>query len=287
MIAKFEQKNSALNIHRFYAPESDKAAVFSAVSAVSLFSDEKLVIVTDLSGNKELQADIQKLIDLVDDSTMLIIVETNPDKRSSYYKTLKKTPGFEEFSELSEEQLIRFTSEYVKKSDGEISVADARLLVERVGLNQTIIERELTKLLLFNPKISRDTILDLTVQTPQSTIFNLVDSAFSGNVTAALKLYDEQRALRKEPQAIFGMLVWQMHVVAVVLAAGNKNPRAVAEETGMNAYSLQKAQNIARRMGHAKMEQILSLLRDIDYVSKKQTYDLDDALKHVIVRLAY
>src|SRR3546814_19438404 len=58
--------------------------------------------------------------------------------------------------------------------------------------------------------------------TPQSTIFELLDAALSGNTRRALELYEEQRSMKVEPQQIIAMLAWQLHVLAVVKAAGER-----------------------------------------------------------------
>lgn len=283
----FSKQHGQLAIEKIYLPEASYNQLASSLESVSLFVSTKMVVATDISGNKEVMEKIGQLVEMVDESTELIIVEGSVDKRSSYYKTLKKLGDFHEFGELNEAQAAAWIQEYVKSGHGEISFADANYMVQRIGANQTLLERELAKLLLYEPKITKDAIEQLTDQTPASTIFNLVDSVFSGNIARALKLYDEQRAQRVEPQSIYGMLVWQMHIVAVCSAAGQRNSDEIARDTGLNSYVVSKAQNIARKMGSGKVQDFLKLLRDIEINSKKQTYNLDDALKYAIASLAY
>jgi DNA polymerase III delta subunit len=286
-INKFLKTGDSLNIERFYGPDSEPNDINAAIDSVSLFSDNKLVIVDQLSAHKEIQENIDDFLQKVGDETTLIIIEPNIDKRTAYYKNLKKLDGFKEFNELDENSLTNWVVEYAKDNSGEISRADAQYLIFRVGNSQTNIEREMTKLIQYDKKITKDTIDLLTNQTPSSTIFSLVDSAFSGDVKKALRLYEEQRSLRVEPQAIFGMLVWQMHIVAVCLVAGDKNPAELSAETGINSYVLGKSRTIAKTMGKAKILEFLDLLQHIEKTSRKQTYNFDDAMKLAITKLAY
>lgn len=287
LVSQFQAKHGDMAIEKIYAPDVSYNDIAGALESVSLFVSTKMVVVTDISGNKETVEKISELLKKVDDSTNFVIVESSVDKRSSYYKTLNKLDNFREFSELNEAQLSAWIQDYVTVAGGSISRSDANYLIERVGSNQTLIERELAKLLQFDPNITRKSIEELTDQTPSSTVFNLVDTVFAGNTDRALQLYDEQRAQRVEPQAIYGMLVWQMHIVTICAAAGDKTSDEIARETGLNAYVVGKAQAIARRMGGAKVQQFLKLLRDIEITSKQQTYNLDDALKYAITSLAY
>lgn len=286
-IAKFLKNGDALNIERFYGPDVSLDDIKAGLGSVSLFSDKKLVITEQLSAHKDAIEDFDEFLKLAEGDSLLIIIEPNIDKRSSYYKNLKKLEGFREFSDLEEGSLVAWIKSFVAEKNGEISPADSRYLVTRVGSDQSNLHNELTKLLQYDPKITKETIDLLTQQTPTSTIFNLVDEAFNGNLKKALDLYEEQRKLRVEPQAIFGMLVWQMHMVAVCLAAGNKSLNEISGETGLNSYVLGKAKNIATKMGKDRIIEYLDLLRDIEKTSRQQAYNFDDAMKLAITKLAY
>lgn len=283
----FARAHGELAVERLQGSDVSLEEIKSITSAVTLFTSDKLVVVYDLSQNKQAAEQVDELIESINDETHLVLVETGMDKRSAYYKRLKKLENFIDCSEPTAIELEKWAIDYIQKSGGELSKADARYLIERIGINQALIERELAKLVQYDPKVSRQSIDELTEQTPTSTIFNLIDLVFAGNVAGALKLYDEQRSQKVEPQAIFGMMVWQMHLVAVCVTAGSRSASDIASETGLNAYSLGKAQAISKRMGKQKVAEFLDLLAEIEMTSKKQTYNLDDALKYAIIKLAY
>lgn len=286
IVGGFQKEHGDLAIERLQGSEVEYSEIVAALSSVSLFMSTKMVVVYDLSGNKGAAEHIDDLLKLASDDAQLVIVELSVDKRSSYYKQIKKLKNFKEYSELSEDALVPWARGYVKDNNGTLSMPDAQYLIRRVGANQTMLERELSKLLQYGPIITGDTINELTEQTPSGTIFNLVDMVFSGDVSGALRMYDNQRAQKVEPQAIFGMFVWQMHIVAVCLAAGSKNSMQISQETSLNNYVVSKAQAIARRMGSKKVIEFLDLLRDIELTSKKQTYNFDDAMRYAITWLA-
>ena len=287
VVAEFLKTGNHLNIERFYGPDGTLADVQAALDSVSLFAEEKLVIVDGLSAHKDALEDLDKFFNQVSDTTTFLVVETDVDKRSSYYKSLKKQQSFSEYNELDEPSLVNWAISFVKDFDGEMNRIDARYLVNRVGLNQTNLEHELRKLVNYDPKITPQNIDLLTDPTPNTTIFNLVETAFAGYPERALNIYDQQRKLKVEPQAIFGMLVWQMHLVAVCAAAGDKSSNQIASETSLNNFTLSKAKNIASKMGSAKVRQYLDFLLNIERTSRRQTYNFDDAMKLAIMKLAY
>lgn len=287
LISDFTAKHGDLALERLDGEEHSYEQILGAVESLPFLSDKKMVVVQEISANKQATEQLDHLIEGAGDTTDLIIVEPNLDKRVAYYKQLKKLNGFREHNEMDDSQLVNWLVEAAKKAAGSLTRSDALYLVQRVGGGQMRLSRELQKLLVYEPEINRETIDLLTEESPSSTIFNLIDTAFSGNLQQALALYDEQRKQKIEPQAIHGMMVWQMHAVAVTAAAPrNLMAAQIAKDSGISPYTIQKSQRIARSMDRAKIIEIMALLRDIDYRGKHEALDYDESLRYVIVRLA-
>ncbi len=223
----------------------------------------------------------------IPETTEVILIESKLDKRQSYYKYLKKETDFCEFPELDLNGLANWLVHEAKQQKGEISSSDARYLAERVGLNQQMLGNELEKLILYNPKVTRQTIDLLTDATPQSTIFQLLDAAFAGNTKQALHLYQEQRAMKVEPVQIVAMISWQLNVLAIVKAAGDRPSQTIAKEAKINPYVVTKSQGIARKISLAELKTLVKDLLDIDTKSKSTNLDTDEALQHYILKLAH
>ncbi|MGI9027799.1 MAG: DNA polymerase III subunit delta, partial [Candidatus Saccharimonadales bacterium] len=257
----FVAEHGDLALEKLDAPEVTYNQILGAIESLPFLASKKMVVVEDLSLNKEASEQVEKLVERAGESTDLIIVESKLDKRSVYYKQLKKMPGFHEYNELEEHQLAEWLTAEATAMNAKLARTDAQYLVQRVGANQLRLSRELEKLIQYDPAVTKKTIDLLTEENPSSTIFNLIDSVFSGNLTQALRIYDEQRMQRIEPQAIHGMLVWQMHAVAIAAAApSSANHAQIARDSGISPFVIQKSQRIARNMGRAKIREFTTLL---------------------------
>ena len=178
LIGDFVAKYTDFGLEKYDGEELEVDVLLSGVSALPFLAERRMVVVRDGWANKDLAEQIEKIINNVADTTDLIIVEPHPDKRSSYYKTLKKLTDFREFNSLERASLPKWLSQEAKNNGGELSFSDANYLVERVGDNQMQLSNELDKLLSYSPQISREGIDLLTEKAPQSTIFELLDAAF-------------------------------------------------------------------------------------------------------------
>jgi len=281
----FIKEHSELAVEKIDAEETEPQAVLDAVQGLPFLAARKLVIVRNGSANKSLSGQIEQIINSAGDSTDLILYEPDLDKRSAYYKVLKSKSQLEEYSELDTRALAGWVAEEARRLGGEISPAVAGYLVERIGPNQQQLASELDKLIVYEPKITREHVDLLTEKTPQSRVFDLLDAAFGGNKKKALQLYEEQRAQKVEPQAIMAMIAWQLKLLALAKLAGNKSAQKIAADAGVSPWPVQKAQNLARRIDGRQLRAMVAEAADIDHKSKTGRLDLDEALKTYIVTL--
>ena len=282
LVSKFVAQQSELALERIEAGNLPSQDIIDAVQSLPFLAERKMVVVRDLAGNKAAAEAVEQIIDATENTTDLIFYEPATDKRTVYYKTLKQKTQLETYDELLPQELPKWLVGEAIKAGAELSIGDASHLVERVGPDQALLASELKKLIIYEPKISRQSIDLLTDQAPQGKIFDLLDAAFGGNKKRALKLYEEQRAQRVEPQAILAMLAWQLQLLALAKHAKSRNPSEIAKDTGMSPYPLTKAKNLANKIDNNELNKMVNQALDIDWRSKSTGLDLDEALKTYI-----
>jgi len=285
LIGEFVAEQGELALERIEAESVDLQAILDAIQSLPFLAARKMVVVRDLSANKPAAEAIEQIISSVEDSTDLIIYEPAPDKRTSYFKVLKSKTELEEFNELDTRSLANWLADEAKKQGGQLGLADANYLVERIGANQQMLASELGKLLTYDPQVTRANIDLLTEPTPQGKIFELLDAAFGGNKKRALKLYEEQRAQRVEPQAILAMIAWQLQLLALAKYSKDKPATTVAKDAGLNPYPVTKAKNLAAKISKNELNKMVDEALDIDWRGKTTAIDLDEALKTYITTL--
>ena len=286
LTTKFADEHGDLAIERIDCEEADFAQIQASLTSLPFLASKKLVILRRPSTNKQFVEQVEQHLGHIPETTDVILVEPKLDKRLSYYKYLKKDTDFREFPELDLNGIANWLMTIAKANDGSISSSDARYLAERVGINQQLLAGELEKLLLYDSKITRQTIDLLTEQAPQSTIFQLLEAAFAGNSKLAIELYKEQRMLKVEPVQIIAMLTWQLNVLAIIKTAGDRSAQDIAKQAKINPYVVSKSQNIARKLSLSELKTLVKDLLEIDMVSKRTSIDTDEALQHYILKLA-
>lgn len=283
LIDEFVAAHGNLALERFDSEESTVGQIIDAIMSMPFLASNKMVVVS----GAPIKDVVEQLLEIeIPESTEVILVTNKLDKRASYYKKISKLPGFKSFDAKSVTNLPGWVSERVQLAGGKISAADARFLVEYAGSNQLNLQNEIEKLVLYDEKVTRSNIEELCDPSPQSTVFQLVDAVFAGNYKKAEKMYFEQRAQKVEPYAIMGMLAWQLHILALVKAAGAKSADVIAREAKLSPYVVKKTQGTARRLTMAQVRQFVADARDLDIALKSQPINADDAMTTYLLKLA-
>lgn len=285
IIDEFLNEYGDLGLERIDGEEATYDRMREALESLPFLASKKLVILRAPSPNKEFAEKVETLLENLPDSTDLIIVEPKLDKRTSYAKFLKKKTSYNEYSELDEYGLSSWLVTEAKTKKGSLTANDARYLVSRVGVNQQMLSNELDKLLSYSSNVTKETIDLLTEQTPQSTVFELLDAALSGNNAKTLKLYQEQRALKVEPQAIIALLSWQLHALAVVKTAGDRSDDDIARTAKLNPFVVRKTRILSKNVSVKDAKQYVSELLELDIALKTTAIDANDALQVYLLKL--
>lgn len=273
----FASKYADYDLEQFDASEVEYQKIVDSLQNVSLFSSNKLVIVTDFMSNKDLTDKIATFIASVPSGVTLVLAADKVDKRTATFAILKASVKIIECK--SPISMHSWIVDEVKRKNGSIRQADAQLLLDRLGPNQTLLAQEIDKLLLYSPAISKESIELLTVSIPQSSVFQLLDAAFSGRKTTVVRLYREQREMKVEPLAIIGMITWQLYVLAIVKAAEQKGISDVARQAKLNPYVVSKSQQLVKGRTLSNIRDMLKKLLNLEIRLKSQAVDADDALQ--------
>lgn len=283
LVADTKKVSGDLGIERIDASEVDVDTILQSVQALPFLVDKKLIIITAIQSNGALLERIDELVDRTADGVDVVIVEPSLDKRKGAYKLLQKHTTLTEFKEHHERDLQMWVQKYVAEQGGKIADRDASYLIERVGAQQQLLAREVEKLIVYSEIVTKESIDLLTDQSVRSTIFSLLDAAFSGDRKKAVELYREQRSARLDPHYIVTMLAWQLQNIALAVFAEPKSDKTLIA-SGMAPYSAQKSLALARIIDKPTIRRLVTELSELD-ASIKQDTDADAAIELYLMNI--
>ncbi|MCA9309018.1 DNA polymerase III subunit delta [Candidatus Saccharibacteria bacterium] len=285
--ADFIAKYGNDGVEEYDGDKLEVGSLGSLLGGVSLFASHRLVIVRNLSENSEVAEKLLDKLADVPDEVILLLIETKLDKRTALYKTLKKDTDFHEFMQRSDAEVERWILDEVKRQGGDISTREARLLREYCGNDQSRLFNEIAKLTAYDTHITHESIELLVDKNPSDTVFELLESAMSGRRAAALKKLVALERAHEDPYQIASMLVWQAHIMAIVLAAdvARVSEGEVAKDHKINPYVVKKSHSLVSRVSPAGVKKIVARVAELDTRLKTGTYSPWRAIENTIVQL--
>lgn len=234
----------------------------------SLFSTERLVIITDISKNSALWEKVPDWLERISDTIHVVFVDEKPDKRTTSYKALKQAAELKEFSpwgERDDAKAIEWVKARAQQEGVSVDAKSARHLVQRVGLDQWQLAHAITTLGLLD-SVTPERIDEVIPQNLQENIFQLFETALEGKpqqVSSMMKIL----ALQEDPYALFALLTSQAMALAAVTFAGDDD--APAKDFAIHPFVASKMSRHARTLGRARVARIVELFAKTDADMKR------------------
>lgn len=272
MVAEQLNKYGVHSIDRIDGESIGVDDLTNLLQGVSLFAPERLVVMRSASNNKTLWDALGEWVERVPPGVMLVLVEPSPDKRTKTYKQLQKHAEVCDFPELTEPELARWLATAAGEAGGSIDAKTSMYLVNRVSIDQWRLYTELQKLIAFNSDITVESIDQLVELNPQATAFELLDCVLRGDIEKADDLLGRLRTT-EDPYRLFGLLVSQVHVLAMVVSAAGKTADSIAKEAGVHPFVVRKMQPLVRDVTQARLRELILAVARTDINLKSSSVD--------------
>ena len=194
-----------------FSQDVEKNKLWQSIIAQPFLVDSKLVIINNPSQNSELSEFLVSKIKEIPETTSLVVIDGKLDKRTSFFKAMKKIKEAEQLELLDERQLSNWLISFGKDKGLKVTTAQARKIIQRTGRDQWTIASEIEKLAVYN-ELTDKLIDDLVEASPQESIFNLLDLLAAGRIAEAQQLYNSLLLLLIDPLYVLSMLEWHMYI---------------------------------------------------------------------------
>ncbi len=246
------------NLRKALVPEEDtmNCSVYSGkdinvnevvdlAGTMPFFADRRVIIVENSGWFKSGNDQIAMLVKTLSDTTCMIFVEEEVDKRSKLFKAVTAN-GYAANCEMQDEAMLnKWIMGLLKKENKSITPDGLNLLLDRTGTNMENIRREVEKLVCYKyyeEGITAADVEELCIVQIQNQIFDMVEAVAQKKQKQALNLYYNLLALKEAPMKILALIARQFHMLLQVKEMKSKGYQEsdIARQTGLNPYFLKK-----------------------------------------------
>lgn len=217
--------DDSMNVSRFEGKNIVPAEIISLADTLPFFAERRVILIEDSGFFKNKCDELADYLPKLPDTTCMLFVETEVDKRNPLYKAVQKQGRVTEFQTQDERTLKKWILGMLKKENRSITEATLQLFLECTGTDMENISMELQKLLSYTE--GRDVITSRDVKeicTVQITgqIFEMIRALAEKNQKKALNLYYDLLSLKEPPMRILFLIARQFNQLLQVKSLSSK-----------------------------------------------------------------
>ena len=236
--------------------------VIDLAETLPFFAERRLIIMEDTGLFKSASSELADYLKEMPDTTSMIFIESEVDKRNKLYKAVQNKGRAVELGRQDEATLVRWVAGSIRRENKDVSENTVRYLLAKVGTDMENIQKELEKLFCY--AMNKDSITSEDVEaicTTQITnqIFDMVNAVADKEQKKALQYYYDLLALKEPPMRILFLLARQFKLLLEVKVMDQKGygRKEIAEKTGINPFVVGKYQTQAKSFQTKELRTII------------------------------
>jgi DNA polymerase-3 subunit delta len=255
--------DDSMNCSVYSGKDINVGEVVDTAGTMPFFAERRVIVIENSGWCKSGNERMAEFIKAVPDTTYIIFVEEEVDKRGKLYKAIT-SKGYAALCQVQDEATLKTWVLKLLKQENKLITSDAlELLLEKTGPNMENIRREVEKLVCYryyDEGITAKDVEDLCSVQIQNQIFDMVEAVAMKNQKKALELYYNLIALKEAPFKILALISRQFNMLLQVREMSKlRYPESeIAARTGLNLYYLKKKYiPQAKQFGKSKLEAAL------------------------------
>ncbi|MBR3132719.1 MAG: DNA polymerase III subunit delta [Clostridia bacterium] len=287
-----------LGINYILIDDSNLNDIIPNIETPAFGYDKKLIIIRNsglfkkesknISIKEKLSDYIDKNMDLITDSCIIVFIEEEVNKYS-FYKLLEKKACLVNFEYLKPAQIKVRLKKICNAYKVNISDNDLMYLIEVVGTDMQNLINEIRKLIEYagsGNTIKKEDIDNLSTKQIQAVIFQLTDLLGDKKIDEALNILDNL-IYQKEPLPKILITLYnhfkKVYLASLAIKNGNDIAKVLDLKTNQ-MFLISKYRKQANFFKIDELEQILNELIELDYKYKIGEIDIEIALKSILCK---
>lgn len=236
--------------------------VIDLAETLPFFAERRVIVMEDTGFFKNASPELADYIKEMPDTTAMIFVESEVDKRGKLYKAVQSKGRAVELGRQDEATLLRWIAGTVKRENKQISEQTIRHFLAKVGTDMENIQKELEKLFCYaleKDVITAEDVEEICTTQITNQIFDMVNAVAEKQQRKALDYYYDLIALKEPPMRILFLLARQFKLLLEVKEMDKLGlaRKEIAEKAGLNPFVVGKYQTQAKAFSRQELRKII------------------------------
>lgn len=283
-------EDDTMNFNAYEGKGIDTRNVLDIADTMPFFGEYRLILMENTGFFKQTNEEIKNYIKGIPESTILIFVEEEVDKRGQLFKAVREYGYCCELTRQPETKLMRWVLGLMGKDGKRITESDMKLFLSYTGNDMENIYQEYQKLSAYTANrevISREDIEAICSVQITGKIFDMIHAISERRQKQALEYYYDLLTLKEPPMRILFLMAREFRLLLQVkeLAAEGKASAEIAKQTKLQSFLVGKYLSQAKRFS---TESLRTALTDcVETEEAVKTGHMDDRLGVELLIIRY
>lgn len=237
--------DDTMNYSYFDGKNTSIKDIIAISETLPFFADRRLIVAKDTGFLKNSNEELADYIKNIPETTTIVFVETEVDKRNKVYKSIKDTGYICEMQRQTTQTLEEWIVGILASENKKITKSTLATFIEKVGQDMENISNEIEKLICFTGDrqvIEKEDIEAICTEQITSKVFDMIDALGYKNRTKALDIYYDLISNKEAPLMILYMITRQFNIMLQVmeLKAQGLDSKLMAQKMGMAPFIVTK-----------------------------------------------
>jgi len=265
--------DDTMNYHYYEGKDINVGEIIDLAETMPFFADRRVIILENSGLCKSGGDALAEYLKQPAESVVIILVESQIDKRSRLFKTVKDKGRACEFVPQNEQTLKKWIASLAKQDNRKISEQTAEFFLEKTGTDMANIRTEWEKLICYTMGkeiIEKEDVDVICTQRVSNRIFDMVAAIAEKRQQEALDMYHDLLTLKEPPMGILALISRQFNLMLQVKELQQKGMggRQIADKVGLAPFIVQKYERQASRFKMKELREALNACVEADEAVK-------------------
>lgn len=265
--------DDTMNYNYFEGKGLDLNELVSLADTMPFFSEKRLIIVEDSGFFKTAADSLVDYLPTMPDTTCLVFVESEVDKRNRLYKKVKDLGYAAEMARQDYNQLTKWAGGILARNGRKITGRTMELFLGKAGDDMENIRMELEKLISYTmgrEVITEEDVEEICTVHVTSKIFDMVAAIVNRQTRKAMDLYEDLLTLKEPPMRILFLIARQFNQLLQVkeMAAQGLDKGGIASKLKLQPFIVGKLMTQARTFSREQILACVTLCVDMEELVK-------------------
>jgi DNA polymerase-3 subunit delta len=207
-------QGDTVNFNQFDGKGIDVRELISLSDTMPFFAEKRLILIEDSGFFKSPAEELLSYLPQVPETTCMIFVESEVDKRSKLFKKVKEVGYTCEMERQNLNQLAKWAGTILGREGKKITGNTMELFLHKTGDDMENIKMELEKLISYTlgrEVIEAEDVETICTERVTNKIFDMVAAIVNRQTRKAMDLYEDLLTLKEPPMRILFLIARQFN----------------------------------------------------------------------------